>query len=365
MCMLCVIPPNVLPSREKLENSALNNPDGFGYAIAIPQENRILVHHTMNADEAVNKFLEDKAKYPKGYAIWHARLATQGSNSLENCHPFYVGKDKKSVLAHNGVLPFADEGEKKSLLDRSDTRIFAEHVLPRMGGVSALDDDHMYQALHEITAGSKVAILTVNPVAQYQLYLLHEKSGKYDEQKVWWSNDSCELNYYKSAYSGYTHGGYSSYAWNDDYYPVKPKPKSASNFITIPDNCELEYEPNAEKTWLTAKLTTPESTHIFTIDMKDKNIYAKVSEWVEPLVKKFQKWEEKVQEWEERVETYEDQFYDEHGEVMVRCGVCAHDYAYWDYMFCPNCQACSECLMNKNVCMCYTPRTTPAKGVEA
>lgn len=353
MCMLCVIPPNVLPSREKLENSALNNPDGFGYAIAIPQESRILIHRTMDADEAVNKFLEDKAKYPKGYAIWHARLATQGSNTIENCHPFYVGKDKKTVLAHNGVLPFADEGEKKSLLDRSDTRIFAEHVLPRMGGVAALDDPHMYEALLEITSGSKVAILTVNPVAEYQLYLLHEKAGWYDDDKVWWSNNSCELSYYKSYYTGgYAHGGYSSYAWNDEYYNAynpKPKTSNGKNFIELPESCDLEYEPNADKTKLTARLTTPENTHVFTIDMGDKEAYKKISDWVKPLVSKWKN----------------ESLYliDEHGEVLMECEICGSSYAYWEHMFCPSCSACSQCLVSKQACMCYTPRKA-REGVE-
>lgn len=348
MCMLCVIPPNVLPSREKLENSALNNPDGFGYAIAIPQENRILVHHTMDADEAVNKFLEDKAKYPKGYALWHARLATQGSNTLENCHPFYVGKDKKTVLAHNGVLPFADEGEKKSLLDRSDTRIFAEHVLPRMGGVAALDDPHMYEALLEITSGSKVAVLTVNPVAEYQLYLLHEKAGSYDEDKVWWSNNSCELSYYKSYYTGgYTHGGYSSYAWNDDYYNAyKPEPKATNtgNFIVVPDNCSLEYEPTEDNNQLIVHLLTPEDTHLFTIDMKDKEIYKKISEWVKPLVKKWEK-------------DYSSRTYDEFGREFAVCEICEENFDWWENMFCPSCSSCPQCLVTKLACMCYTPRT--------
>jgi len=189
--MLCVIPPNVLPSREKLENSALNNPDGFGYAIAIPEEQRILVGHTMNADEAINDFLALKAKYPHGYAMWHARLATHGSMCLDNCHPFQVGKDSKTFLAHNGILPTVHE---KS--DRSDTRILAETILPRMGGVTALDDPQMWAVLEEFTAGSKVAVLSVNPKAKYQIYLLHEKSGKYDESEVWWSNDSCYITYY-------------------------------------------------------------------------------------------------------------------------------------------------------------------------
>ena len=70
MCMLCVIPPNVIPSREKLENSALNNPHGFGFAIVVPSENRIHSERTMNADTSINRFLEMRAKYPEGYAMW-------------------------------------------------------------------------------------------------------------------------------------------------------------------------------------------------------------------------------------------------------------------------------------------------------
>jgi hypothetical protein len=57
MCMLCVIPPNVIPSRDKLEASALNNPHGFGFAIIIPSENRIHSERTMNADTSINRFL--------------------------------------------------------------------------------------------------------------------------------------------------------------------------------------------------------------------------------------------------------------------------------------------------------------------
>lgn len=228
MCMLCVIPPNVLPSREKLENSALNNPDGFGYAIAIPEEQRILVGHTMNADEAVNKFLELKAKYPHGYALWHARLATHGSMCLENCHPFQVGRDNKTFLAHNGILPTIHE---KS--DRSDTRILAESILPRMGGVSALDDPQMWAVLEEFTAGSKVAVLTVNPKAKYQIYLLHEKSGKYDESEVWWSNDSCNITYYTGEKTKLTF---------DDHYPVVLGNKDGKLDWAICLVCETEYD---------------------------------------------------------------------------------------------------------------------------
>lgn len=196
MCMLCVIPPNVIPSREKLENSALNNPHGFGFAIVIPSENRIHCERTMNADTSINRFLEMRAKYPEGYATWHARLATHGSTTVDNCHPFKVGHDDRTYLAHNGILPIVEpQGDL-----RSDTRIFAEDLLPAIGGVSALDNEQVWNLLEDFTSGSKVVVLTVDPAAKHQCYLIHENKGKVDDAGVWWSNDSCYLPTYSSTW---------------------------------------------------------------------------------------------------------------------------------------------------------------------
>lgn len=191
MCMLCVMPPNVIPSREKLENSALNNPDGFGFAIVIPAEDRIHVERTMNPDTSIQRFLEMRTKYPESYAMWHARLATHGSTTVDNCHPFEVGYDNRTVLAHNGILPIIQpQGDL-----RSDTRIFAEDLLPRIGGVSALDNTQVYNLIEDFTSGSKVCILTLDPEAKRNCYLIHQEKGNIDGDGVWWSNDSCELGY--------------------------------------------------------------------------------------------------------------------------------------------------------------------------
>ena len=214
MCMLCVIPPNVIPSREKLENSALNNPHGFGFAIVIPSENRIHVERTMNADTSINRFLEMRGKYPEGYAMWHARFATHGSMTVENCHPFQVGVGNNlTYLAHNGVLPIVEpQGD-----DRSDTRIFAEDLLPAIGGVTALDNPQVSNLIEDFTSGSKVCILTVDPRAEYQCYLYHAEKGKKDESGVWWSNDSCYIDTYTRKWTatnpldfGLGFGGYST-----------------------------------------------------------------------------------------------------------------------------------------------------------
>lgn len=226
--MLCVIPPHTTPTRDRLENSALNNPHGFGFGLAIPSENRIHVERTMNPDESINRFLELRKKYPEGYAVWHARLATHGSMSVDNCHPFRVGKDNLTYLAHNGILPVLETDEV-----RSDTRIFAEDALPAMGGVSVLDNDQVYNVLEDFTSGSKVAILTLNPSAKKQMYVLHAEKGWFDDTGVWWSNDTCK------AVRGY--GFYGSYSdYGNTWYSQREldfDTKANTGRSYVPDNC--------------------------------------------------------------------------------------------------------------------------------
>lgn len=237
MCMLCVIPPHTTPTRDRLENSALNNPHGFGFAIAIPSENRILVEHTMDADESINRFLEARAQYPEGYAMWHARLATHGSTTLDNCHPFRVGKDNLTYLAHNGIIPVIETDAY-----RSDTRIFAEDVLPAMGGVSVLDNEQAWNVLEDFTSGSKVCVITLNPAAKQQMYLLHAGKGWHDETGVWWSNDGCKI-------AGSRTYDYSSYYSSRDYdwwsYGTTEKNATTNNVIGYNDDgcsvCDSDF----------------------------------------------------------------------------------------------------------------------------
>jgi len=143
----------------------------------------------MNPDTSINRFIEMRSKYLDGYAMWHARLATHGSMTVDNCHPFKVGGDERTYLAHNGILPIIEPTGDM----RSDTRIFAEDLLPAIGGVSALDNPQVMNLIEDFTSGSKVAILTVDVSAQYQAYLIHENKGTKDSTGVWWSNDSCYL----------------------------------------------------------------------------------------------------------------------------------------------------------------------------
>jgi predicted glutamine amidotransferase len=195
MCLLVVCKPNAIPKREELTEGACANPHGYGFAMII--DGKIFRYRTMSARKAVSKFIHMRQQYPEGYAIWHARYATHGVKNEDNCHPFQVGDDVDTVLAHNGVLDtFIGKDDK-----RSDTRIFAEDTLPKLGGVRALEDENLYRMIEGWASGSKIAVLTANPDSEYQLYLINERLGTWDDNGVWWSNSS----YKRSTYSTKTY----------------------------------------------------------------------------------------------------------------------------------------------------------------
>ena len=73
---------------------------------------------------------------------------------------------------------------------RSDTRIMAEELLPQLGGVSALDNDYVYDMISAWARGSKVAVMTNDPSAQYKIYIINENLGSWDDKGIWWSNNS-------------------------------------------------------------------------------------------------------------------------------------------------------------------------------
>ena len=190
MCILVVCEPNSTPSKSDLHAGACANPHGFGFAIHAGD--KIISERSMSAKKSIKRFMELRAQYPNGYAMWHARYATHGVKNEQNCHPFQVGDDEGTYLAHNGVLDVAiPHGDR-----RSDTRVFAEDTLPKLGGVAALDDDTIWLMISKWATGSKIAILTTSTTAKYPMYLVNENLGTWDNEGIWWSNQSHKRTVY-------------------------------------------------------------------------------------------------------------------------------------------------------------------------
>lgn len=184
MCLLLVASPNSTPKKKDLECASCNNPHGFGFAVITP--NGIVTGRGMSAKKVIKQFLEVRKEFPSSYALFHARYATHGVKNEENCHPFKVGGRDDTYLAHNGVLDVKiPNGDK-----RSDTRLFAEDILPAIGGVSSLDDDNILKMVSKWSSGSKLVIFTLDPKAKYDCYIINEDAGHWDNDGIWWSNDS-------------------------------------------------------------------------------------------------------------------------------------------------------------------------------
>ena len=116
--------------------------------------------------------------------MFHSRFSTHGDpSSVENCHPFIVGGDHRTVLAHNGV--FHDAVRPAEGDPRSDTRIVAEEFLPGFGTLRRRRTRLAFQRW--MTPGNKVVILTVDPRFRDHAYILNENAGVWD-RGIWYSN---------------------------------------------------------------------------------------------------------------------------------------------------------------------------------
>ena len=184
MCLLVVCEPNSIPNADDLHAGACSNPHGFGFAIVVGDQ--IISERSMSAKKNIARFIELREQYPDGYAMWHARYATHGVKNEQNCHPFMVGGSELTYLAHNGVLDVTiPDGDK-----RSDTRILAEDILPKIGGIASLDDDTVWTMVSKWAGGSKIAIINLDPAGKHPFYLINENLGTWDDTGVWWSNSS-------------------------------------------------------------------------------------------------------------------------------------------------------------------------------
>jgi len=213
MCLLTFMPEYVSPDMDRFAVAAKSNPDGFGFAIL--EKDKFITAHGMNFSEVADKFTDARTKH-QGPAIFHFRWATHGSETVENCHPFYLGGDKSTMMGHNGILPVAIEKND----ERSDTKVFAQDIMPAVGGITALDDEDYFKRLSAWATGSKLVFITHNPDTLYDWYIINEELGHWDKD-MWWSNYSYEQPRY--SYSSYGSYGsrYGGWSWDDDIVVVE------------------------------------------------------------------------------------------------------------------------------------------------
>jgi predicted glutamine amidotransferase len=184
MCLLTFLAASTQPDTDALHIGAAANDDGHGFAIVAGDRlDELIVHRGMNAKDVIAAFTTARAAHPAGPALFHSRLATHGNTNVDNCHPFVVGGDCRTVLAHNGVLPQAVQPRKGDR--RSDTRIAAEDFIPAFGSLRARRT--RLKLARWMTTDNKMVILTVDRRFNQRAYILNEQSGIWDGG-IWYSN---------------------------------------------------------------------------------------------------------------------------------------------------------------------------------
>lgn len=188
MCLLCYTEEGATPDWYGLETACLNNPDGFGWTLHLGDS--LLVGRSMDSTTALEGYYDALKKHGPVQSMFHARWATHGTTSLDNCHPFEVGRASHTVLAHNGILPLTPgKGDP-----RSDTAMFAQDILPKRG-IKMLDKRKRRKELEAWLGGSKVVVFTTLEKMRRSAYILNEELGHWDGDGTWWSNDSYKTRY--------------------------------------------------------------------------------------------------------------------------------------------------------------------------
>ena len=191
MCLLTYLPLGREPDLTALHAGAEYNPDGHGYAIVTSTTanggmgERLIVVKGLDADVVLERFERDRRAHPAGPALFHSRLRTHGRLDEANCHPFTVGGDPRTVIAHNGILPAAVRPARTD--PRSDTRIAAEDYLPALGPLHLRRT--RLRAERWMGPDNLMVLLTVDRRYRQHAYLFNEASGLWDHG-IWYSNDS-------------------------------------------------------------------------------------------------------------------------------------------------------------------------------
>jgi len=176
-------------SIDQLERGWTANPDGGGYAY-INEYNDIVVVKDMDMDSFILQYVEAHGTYGADSPfIIHMRIATHGSVTLANCHPFtapIVG-DGDMVFMHNGIIDKVTKDIEGT--DLTDTEGLGVFVLSDLHD-EWLDNEHLVSYIEDFIDYSKLVFLTTAPGLDKELYILNESNGTWDS-KIWYSNYSC------------------------------------------------------------------------------------------------------------------------------------------------------------------------------
>jgi hypothetical protein len=164
MCVVLVKPSGVgLPDNNRLRDMFESNDDGAGFMFI--RDKKVVIKKGFMKFKALKRAIREAEIDDQDCVVIHFRIATSGSVSPGNCHPFPVSdsvKDLKKLsletdiaIAHNGVLKYPND--KK--LDLSDTASFVKDIMAGSRIKKNLFDPSVFSLLEMSIGTSKIVIL--------------------------------------------------------------------------------------------------------------------------------------------------------------------------------------------------------------
>lgn len=202
------------PSLEIFERAWDNNPDGAG--IAFQYGGRVQIEKGFMDKEEFLKNVLQMGDVTKMRVVYHLRIATHGSVSPGNTHPFPVSAKDKDLralyrsttlaVAHNGVI--AGYGSLKG--DLSDTVDYIKNALAPLYGLNNEFYKHwQIQDMIEYATWSKFAflpgrgeIVTIGDFIEDEGVLYSNTSYRQDRLPIGWGGELDDYSpVYRPAYS--------------------------------------------------------------------------------------------------------------------------------------------------------------------
>jgi len=149
MCLIIYSEKAKLPPRDWFAEAAVTNPDGIGVMSADGIAKFLGKRKTRRAWRYVSQLAADGLPF----AV-HFRWATHGRVSRANCHPFEI-PGTGAHLMHNGVLWTCRLAND----EMSDTRIFAEDVMPGYISMTQRGAHDYLTALNAEAAGNRLLVM--------------------------------------------------------------------------------------------------------------------------------------------------------------------------------------------------------------
>lgn len=181
MCIAILSPKGTSITAQQFKNCWDNNNNGAGFMYN-DSDNKLHVVKEMDSyDRIYKKYTNLLSKFPDATFVLHFRISTHGVINKSNCHPFKVTNELGFV--HNGVIRAVDKDERYS-----DTNVFNRQILRKIPGmgVEFMSNPAINTLFGEFIAHSK--LIFMNNFGETTI--TNEHKGDWEEDGIWYSNDS-------------------------------------------------------------------------------------------------------------------------------------------------------------------------------